>query len=49
MLGKVKIGDFTEEKLNYIGALIYKAAAEWFADEENAEQYENECRKQKAS
>lgn len=35
-MGNVQITDFTEEKLNCIGTLIYKAAAEWFADEENA-------------
>lgn len=35
-MGKVQITDFTDEKLGFIGVLIYKAAAEWFADEENA-------------
>ena len=48
-MGKVKITDFTDEKLDFIGALIYRAAAEWFADDENAERYERECRQQKAS
>lgn len=48
-MGKVQITDFTDEKLGFIGALIYKAAAEWFAEKENAEQYENECEQQKAS
>ena len=48
-MGKIQITDFTDEKLSFIGALIYKAAAEWFADEENAIQYERECRQQKAS
>lgn len=46
---KVQITDFTDEKLDFIGMLIYRAAAEWFADEENAGQYERECRQQKAS
>ena len=27
-MGKVKIADFTDEKLDFIGALIYRAAAE---------------------
>lgn len=48
-MGKVQITDFTDEKLDFIGALIYKAAAEWFADNENTRQYERECRQQKAS
>lgn len=48
-VAKVQITDFTDEKLDFIGALIYKAAAEWFADEENARQYEREFRQQKAS
>ena len=48
-MAKVQITDFTDEKLGFIGALIYKAAAEWFAENESAEQYENECIKQKAS
>lgn len=48
-MAKVRIADFTDEKLDFIGALIYKAAAEWFAEKENAEQYENECEQQKAS
>lgn len=48
-MGKVKIDDFTDEQLNNIGMLIYRAAAEWFADEENAGQYERECKQQKAS
>ena len=48
-MGKVKITNFTEEQLESVGRLIYWAAAEWFADEENARQYERECRQQKAS
>lgn len=48
-MGKVTIADFTDEKLEFIGALIYRAAAEWFADDKNAERYERECRQQKAS
>ena len=48
-MGKVQIIDFTEEQIDNIGMLIYRAAAEWFADEENARQYERECRQQKAS
>lgn len=48
-MGKVKITDFTEEQLESVGILIYRAAAEWFADDENARQYERECRQQKAS
>lgn len=44
---KVKISDFTKEQIDRIGILIYRATVEWFADEENAKQYENECRKQK--
>ena len=47
-MGKVQITDFTDEKLGFIGALIYKAAAEWFA-EESAEQRENGFEQQKAS
>lgn len=46
---KVQIADFTDEKLDFIGRLIYKAAAEWFAENENAEQYENDYVKKKAS
>lgn len=48
-MGKVKIADFTDEKLNFIGALIYRAAAEWFAENESAEQRENGFEQQKAS
>lgn len=48
-MGKVTIADFTDEKLEFIGALIYWAAAEWFAENESAEQCENECVQQKAS
>ncbi len=48
-MGKVQITDFTEEQIDNIGMLIYRAAAEWFADEENARQYERECRQQNAS
>ena len=48
-MGKVKITKFAEEQLESIGTLIYRAAAEWFADNENAEQYEKECGQQKAS
>lgn len=46
-MGKIKITDFAEEKLDFIGMLIYRAAAEWFADDENAAQYELESRQQK--
>lgn len=48
-MGKVKISDFTKEQIDRISILIYRAAVEWFADEENAKQYENECREQKVS
>lgn len=48
-MGKVQITDFTEEKLGFIGVLIYKAAAEWFAENENAELRENGFEQQKAS
>lgn len=49
LLAKVQITDFTDEKLGFIGALIYKAAAEWFAENESAEQRENGFEQQKAS
>lgn len=48
-MAKVQITDFTDEKVGFIDTLVYKAAAEWFADNENARQYERECRQQKAS
>ena len=47
-MGKVQITDFTDEKLGFIGALIYKAAAEWFAENESAEQRENGFEQQTA-
>lgn len=48
-MAKVQITDFTDEKVGVISTLVYKAAAEWFADNKNARQYERECRQQKAS
>lgn len=48
-MGKVQITDFTEEQIDNIGALIYKVAAEWFAENESAEQRENGFEQQKAS
>lgn len=44
----MQIADFTDEKLDFIGALIYKAAAEWFA-EKKCRTVRNECEQQKAS
>lgn len=47
-MGKVQITDFTDEKLDFIGVLIYKAAAKWFVENESAEQRENGFEQQKA-